>query len=180
MFEGSPCKRLIMMAESTQSLRLFYALWPCASTRMALTQLQPPLAGRQTHHEDLHLTLAFLGAQPASRLPALHDILTALPTPSMALQLDRIGYFPNSRIAWAGMQSTPAALSSLRENLLAQLAGHGINGAARGAFTPHVTLARNAPPPEPVAINPIHWQAQQLVLVESLTQDNGVRYRILG
>ena len=169
-----------MMAESTQSLRLFYALWPCTSTRMALTQLQPPLAGRRTLPEDLHLTLAFLGAQPASGAPALHAIIKALPTPSIALKLDRIGYFPNSRIAWAGMPSTPGALLSLREELLTQLARQGVDLASRGAFTPHVTLARNAPPPEPVAFEAIHWQAQQLVLVESVTQASGVRYRVLG
>jgi 2'-5' RNA ligase len=168
------------MAGATPSLRLFYALWPDAAARMALTHLQPALAGRQTHPDDLHLTLAFLGAQPATRLADLLAILASIAKPCLDLTLDRIGYFPNSRIAWAGMQSIPAALSSLREELLAQLARHGIDGAARGAFTPHVTLARNAPPPAPVAIDVIHWQARHFVLVESVTQDNGVRYRVLG
>lgn len=169
-----------MMAAPERSLRLFYALWPDASTRDALTRLQQPLAGRKMHRADLHLTLAFLGAQPAALLPELLAILAALPKPDMALRLECLGYFPSSRIVWAGLQSTPAALLSLREALLAQLARHGISGAARGTFTPHVTLARNAAPPESVAIEPITWHADRCVLVESVAEENGVRYRVLG
>jgi 2'-5' RNA ligase len=168
------------MATPERSLRLFYALWPDATTRDALARLQRPLAGRQMHPEDLHLTLAFLGAQPAALLPELLAILAALPQPDLALRFECLGYFPSSRIAWAGMQSTSAALLSLRAALLAQLARHGMAGAARGTFTPHVTLARNAAPPESAAIEPITWHADRCVLVESLAQENGARYRVLG
>lgn len=160
--------------------RLFFALWPDVPTREALLCLQDPLEGRKLLPQDLHLTLAFLGAQPADLLPALQTILQDLKPVALELCLDRIGYFPNSRIAWAGMASAPAGLISLHEALLAKLNRAGIDGAARGAFTPHVTLARNAPPPQIRRFEPIHWQASHLALVESLSPCTGVRYRQLG
>lgn len=172
-----------MRVTPQRSLRLFYALWPDAGVRDALAQLQQPLAGRQMHREDLHLTLAFLGAQPAALLPELLAILAALPQPDLTLRLDCIGYFSSSHIAWVGMRSTPVALVAWRDALLAQLARHGIDGAARGAFTPHVTLARNAARPDAIAIEAIAWHACRCVLVESmpsLAQENGARYRVLG
>ena len=51
-----------MPATKTETLRLFFALWPDDPTRSALAQLQTPIRGRITPYEHLHLTLAFLGS----------------------------------------------------------------------------------------------------------------------
>src|SRR5437667_76833 len=51
-----------------RKLRLFYALWPDAATRAALTRLQLAVRGRNMRPENFHLTLAFLGEQPIRSL----------------------------------------------------------------------------------------------------------------
>ena len=45
-------------------------------------------------------------------------------------------------------------------------------------FTPHVTLARQAPPPASQDFAPIAWQADELVLVESFKSSGD--YRIVA
>ena len=54
--------------------RLFCALWPDAATRAALENARSalfPLSGRPVEAANLHVTLVFLGAVDAARLPAL-------------------------------------------------------------------------------------------------------------
>ena len=107
-----------MDSETRQSLRLFYALWPDDTVRAALANLQTVVSGRKTPYENLHLTLAFLGEQPAASLAVLEKILADLAVPEMKLTLDRIGYFKQSRIAWAGMHAVPDELFKLQRQLL--------------------------------------------------------------
>jgi 2'-5' RNA ligase len=168
-----------MAIDKPEILRLFYALWPDESTRTALTRLQASLAGRMMHRQDLHITLAFLGQQPATLLPLLHAILRQLPQPDVRLQLDRIGYFPRSRIVWAGMDSVPDALSELHDELGLRLAENGIRSVQHGSFTPHVTLARDAPAPTMSPLDPVQWHANRMVLVQSVNATQAERYRVL-
>ena len=161
----------------TDSLRLFYALWPDDATRTALAQLQSTMRGRKTRRQNLHLTLAFLGEQPSSLLPVLHEILTDLPHAEIPLVLDRIGYFRQKRIAWAGMHQVPDALIRLAQRLAAGLAQHGINSPSD--FKPHITLARNAEAPDDIPFAAIHWTANQIVLVQSTMDADGVCYRVV-
>src|SRR5438045_2993707 len=96
-----------MESATSGSLRLFYALWPDETVRDALSALQAPLQGRRTQRANLHLTLAFLGMQPASLLPVLQGILQQLPQADIALTIDHSGHFAQRRIAWAGMWQIP-------------------------------------------------------------------------
>ena len=168
-----------MTNDSAVICRLFFALWPDHCTRTSLVRLQQPLADRLMHAEDLHITMAFLGQQPASLLPVLHRLAQQLPRFDLTLRMDRIGYFPRSRIAWLGMQLVPTPLVALHDALHAALAQQGVRSAQHGSFTPHVTLARDAPPPLPIEIEPIAWRVGKLVLVQSISVAQGVRYRVL-
>jgi 2'-5' RNA ligase len=166
------------------SLRLFFALWPDEATRSVLARLLTPPgqpeAGRPTAPENLHLTMAFLGMQPAQVLPALEQVLQAIDFPELRLQLDRYGYFQRARIAWLGMKHPLPALLQLQRELSAALRECGIGHDRESAFRPHVTLARNAPaaprgrPPE------IVWQAPHLALVQSTTTPRGPIYAVLA
>ncbi|MBB3119696.1 RNA 2',3'-cyclic phosphodiesterase [Pseudoduganella violacea] len=150
--------------------KLFFALWPDAATRGALAALQSQVAGRATPPDKLHLTLAFLGQQPATALPALLDILHALSVPPLRLEIDCFGYFSKPRIAWAGMSAVPPTLMALQEDLMRRLAAAGFSPATHGEFRPHLTLAREAKtaPPAAAAFVPIAWEVKQIALVESL------------
>jgi 2'-5' RNA ligase len=165
------------------SLRLFFALWPDEATRSALAGLLPPDqsgAGRPTAPENLHLTMAFLGMQPAEALPVLEQVLQAIALPKLRLQLDRYGYFQRARIAWLGMKQPPAALLQLQRELSAALRQCGIGHDRESAFRPHVTLARNAPAAPRGREPEIFWQAPQLALVQSTTTPRGPIYQVLA
>ncbi len=149
--------------------KLFFALWPGEATRAALTALQAGVPGRLTPRDKLHLTLAFLGRQPADAVPALLDILHALSVPPMRLEIDCYGHFGRPRIAWAGMTQVPPALDALQADLVRRLEGAGFSAATHGSFKPHVTLAREAdqaPDAPPAA--PVTWEVMEVALVESL------------
>jgi 2'-5' RNA ligase len=169
-----------MNANTTESLRLFFALWPDDETRTALTQLQVPIRGRKIAYDNLHLTLAFLGQQPASVLPALKQILTHLSPSTPILTLDRIGYFSRNRIAWAGMHAVPDTLLKLQQELAQAIAQHEISFNNQHDFKPHVTLARDATLPPDIIFTPIDWRASQIALVQSATQAEGANYEVLA
>lgn len=148
--------------------KLFFALWPDEDTRAALARLQPLAPGRAIAPAKLHLTLAFLGQQPAEALAPLLAILEALPVPDLPLRIDCLGYFQRPRIAWAGMSAPPPALLAMQAELMARLEAAGFSAATHGQFKPHVTLAReatSAPPAIPFA--PVPWHAAEVALVES-------------
>lgn len=161
--------------------RLFYALWPDDTTRSALIKLQAPLQGRITPPEDLHLTLVFLGMQPTASLPALQALLAGLPSAAVTLNVDGLGHFPKSRIAWAGSQHPPATLEALRQALLAALAEQNIALDQGAHFKPHISLARDAAAASAAPdITPIIWRADHVALVQSTTTGSAPRYRLLA
>lgn len=168
--------------EKLPSLRLFYALWPDAAARAALQRLQGELSltGRRVPAENLHITLAFLGDRPSAHLPLLGNILKSLPPPALRLELNRLGYFRNSRIAWVGMHTVPETLTGLHDELIQALARSGDRYQAPGRFVPHVTLARGATALPENAFEPVLWETSQLVLVRSILEPDGSRYQVLA
>lgn len=160
--------------------RLFFALWPDEATRDALTNLQMRINGRSMRRDNLHLTLAFLGEQADAVVGALTGILHELPKADLPLSLDRIGFFARQRIAWIGMHDAPGALFDLHRRLGGRLQHAGIRFDARLAFTPHVTLARNANQPEDFPFQPIFWKADTVVLAESTLHADGAVYKVLA
>lgn len=149
--------------------KLFFALWPDAAARQDLVRLQQPVRGRLIPPDKLHLTMAFLGQQPAEALPALQAILAASAMPALNLRIDCYGYFTRPRIAWAGMSVPPAALLEAQADLMARLEAAGFSAATHGEFKPHITLAREADQ-APAAFDaaPVIWKVGGLALVESM------------
>ena len=167
------------MSPDTHCPRLFYALWPDAATRAALAAWQARLEGKPVRTDKLHLTLAFLGQRPASDLPALLDILAHTPAHPMPLLFDHASHFPKLALAWAALAQPSPALLDLRAACMQHLAEQGLAPRfEHDRFTPHVTLARHAPPPAIGDFAPIAWQADELVLAESLKSSGD--YRILA
>ena len=162
------------------ALRLFYALWPDDATRAALTALQDDIDGRPTAPANLHLTLAFLGQQPAAALPQLEALLRQLPAAPLALPLNHCGYFPPPKIAWIGPEPAPAALLTLQRKLVQALTQLPIRYQPAARFLPHVTLARHAGAAPPSLPAPIRWRSSQIALACSETLPQGARYRVLA
>lgn len=155
------------MATAVERHRLFFALWPDPATRAALARLQHGVRGAATAPDKLHLTLAFLGWQPAAALPALRALLEQVPAAPMTLQLDTGGHFSGPRIAWVGMRSAPPALLALREELMRRLTEQQLLPPQTAPFRPHVTLARRADAGPAAPFAPLRWLAGDMVLAES-------------
>ncbi len=170
------------MADS--KLRLFFALWPDAHTRAELAALAERVAGetggRATSPDNVHLTLAFLGAQPQHSAAELAARAGAIEASPFVLSLDHIDCWRKNSVAWLGASEIPPALALLRKSLIASLAALGIADDAR-PFAVHVTLARKVTTLLRRRLaSPIAWPVDGLVLVASDTGSEGPVYRVLA
>lgn len=167
--------------------RLFFALWPDDALREELHTAAIPVTrscgGRAVPAADYHLTLAFLGSVPASRVPDVSAAARPLTLPGFSLTLDRFGWFQRPRVAWLGTEATPAALGRFVAALWATLGTVGLwgPGEAPGNFHPHVTLCRKAlrRPEAAAPPRPVPWQPRDFVLVQSVTAREAARYSVL-
>jgi RNA 2',3'-cyclic 3'-phosphodiesterase len=169
-------------------LRLFFALLPDPAARQALAALAREIAretgGRATPAENLHLTLAFLGSVPRSRVAEAEAVgaRVAATAEPFALALDRVGWFRKAGVAWAGPTEDVPALGQVAGALRDALHAAGFTLEER-AFHPHLTLARRAAraPAEAVAaVAPAAWHADAMVLMASETLPSGAAYRVLA
>lgn len=156
--------------------RLFYALWPDETTRAHLKRLQESVIGRKVNPENLHLTLAFLGNQAKSLIPALAKLINTLPGQGFTLGIDRYGYFSKPRIAWAGPSETPSSLMELHQTLMHELDKAQVPLKPEGKFKPHVTLARDANSLDEPFAPAVPWRVGKIMLIQSIQVKGGVIY----
>lgn len=93
----------------------------------------------------LHLTLVFLGEQPAERLASITAALAtaAVASRPFALTLGGLGSFGGGspRVVWAAARAAPGALETLHLGLTRALQAGAVDFDAR-PLVPHVTLGR--------------------------------------
>lgn len=170
-------------AEAADTQRLFFALWPGGAVRAALAGLlhgESPRLGRRVPDANLHLTLAFVGNVTAEQRACMEAAAATVAGTSFTLTLDRLGFWPRPRIAWAGATETPDALRDLVTRLNAALIPCGYRPEQR-PYQAHVTLARKVQaPPRRRGIPPIVWAAAEFCLVESVSEEHGSVYRVLA
>ncbi len=159
-------------------LRVFLALWPDAHTCRSLAAWRDaqawPDGVRPTPDHKLHLTLHFMGSQPAARVAELAAALPPPPQP-FSLVLSTAQVWRGGLVALCPRE-IPAALALWHGQLAGLLRALALPVEAR-PFRPHVTVARDARPrPVLAAPAPLEWPVHRLVLVESTTEG---RYRIL-
>jgi len=136
------------------SLRLFVAIELPGEVRETLSLLQHELQRRGLERlrwvrpEGIHLTLKFLGATPAERLPAIEDALVGAVEGATEheLALGKLGTFGGSRprVLWVDLTGQVDAIRRLQERVKSAMNGLGFEREARG-WSPHVTLARVRP-----------------------------------
>lgn len=167
-----------------QCQRLFLALWPDEAVRCRLTRERDRAAaayrGRPVAPENLHITLAFLGASDGSQRACAERVAGRVEGALFTITLERLDYWPRPRVLWLGSEHTPAALSALIGALQRGLAACGFTLEER-PFRPHITLLRKVPPRPRggTLLEPIEWPVTQFHLVESVTRSAGAEYRIL-
>lgn len=162
------------------TLRLFFAL-PCP----------PMLAGALCHWRDrlgvpgrpvacanLHLTLAFLGAQPQERLATLLEVGATMRAPAFSLSLNHL-HTTRRGLMWIEPDAPPKALHDLAASLRAALAAAQVAFDTQ-PFRPHVTLIREGASVRASEAPAFDWTADRLALFASENTPQGVHYRVLG
>lgn len=169
------------LGEAAETVRLFFALWPDSNLQGRLAAWAEQAAGRARpmRRENIHLTLAFLGAINAALLPLLEECARAVRFTPLALKLDRVGYWKHKRIVWCGPEDEPLVLTALVADLRAGLDRAGIHYAPK-PFVSHLTLVRKssglgAAP----RWKPLEWEVRDFALVRSVPIEGGVRYAVL-
>jgi len=170
--------------------RLFFALWPDEATRAALSHQTRKAVrrcgGRPVPPANYHLTLAFIGNQPAELFKEIVAAATRVRAAPFELTLEQYGHWPKPRVLWLG--PAPAASDGAANTLsppaviAAQLwdglEALGLRRELR-PFRAHVTLARKvAALPEVPSPEPLIWKASSFALVESVTAQSGAVYSV--
>lgn len=167
---------------ASDSLRIFFALWPDDATRDALNRtgkwLHQHWGGRLMRADTLHITLAFLGSTPVEQLDALAACADTVHTDAFELILDQAGYWRHNRIGWLGASQTPPQHLELVGALNAALRGAGFAVDAR-PHVPHVTLLRNTAGGELPACEPVCWPISDFVLIASRAEADGMHYAVI-
>ena len=158
--------------------RLFFAVYPDATTRQTLAEAAQPLIseGKPSPAGNLHITLAFIGMADTVYQDCLTEQALQIKTPTpFDTQIDRIGLFRKARILWLGPSQPPSELVELHDNLVTAIQSCGYKAETRPWF-PHITVARkyrgNA---QGRLKNPIALRADAFSLMESVSSVGGVR-----
>ena len=133
-------------------------------------------AGRATAHENLHVTLAFIGELSEPEFAQVRRVSPPR-VGRFDLSIDTMGYRKRAQLFWAAPAVVPPALLALEAGLWVRLTDLGITRDRR-AYLPHVTLARRARPVSDT-LTPVPWPVTEIVLVESTLGPPHSTYEIL-
>ncbi|WP_028238722.1 RNA 2',3'-cyclic phosphodiesterase [Stutzerimonas azotifigens] len=160
------------------ALRLFFAL-PCPpalAAEVCAWRDRLAASGRPVRRDNLHVTLAFLGSQPANRLPALYELAARQSGEPFTLHFDRLERWRSGPLVLT-CGEPPAALMVLAARLQAALAESGVTLDAR-PYRPHLTLMRDARPFTGVEPD-FSLAVERFALYRSEQGPDGVRYACL-
>jgi 2'-5' RNA ligase len=160
---------------------LFFAVFVPLEVQPVVAALQAPVRGgwRATPSEQLHITLAFLGAALETPLPRLLEIgrSVAATTLPFTVHLRGTGFFPQdaSPRVWFLKAEAPElhAISSQLHQRLELESQH--------RFQPHVTLARKrerGSKPPTLSAN-LEFPVYHFALVRSFLEARGSRFKTL-
>ncbi len=139
----------------------------------------------------LHITLKFLGNQPAETVNKIVASLTQMTPPAdpFYLEISGFGAFPNekrARVFWLNAKAERLSeLRSLHQWLENHLTAYGFEKEKR-AFSPHLTIARVKKPGifQPLfeyaganPFSPMRFEVNEIVLMRSFLKPGGAEYR---
>jgi 2'-5' RNA ligase len=128
---------------------------------------------------SLHLTLCFLGDVPASRVPRIVEVLSAVRFSRFALELVDVVFLPvrgGKRVIALEFADRDGALFSLQADVAGALAASKLHKPEKRPFLPHVTVARYRRPGHPFSlqnVNVARFGVDQMVLYSSLLERAG-------
>lgn len=157
-------------------MRLFIAINFDEGTKQKILAVQQRLRqlgqGNFSRPENLHLSLAFLGEIPPTRVNAVKQAMKQTAVPPLTLSFDHVGRFArgSSDLWWIGLAEN-RGLVNLQKELCGHLAQEGFLLEIR-SFSPHITLAREVrlpqqPDERALLGSPFTTQAQAISLMLS-------------
>ena len=163
-----------------KALRLFFALACPPGLAEAVCNWRDSVGveGRPVDQANLHLTLAFLGNQPAAAVNGLKQLADTVRVDAFTLQLDQLQMIGKDFACLIPSQS-PALLMSLVEQLHAGLSAFGVVLDTR-PFLPHVTLSRQVRASPDMQPQAFQWPVRRFGLYVSENTSRGVHYRELA
>lgn len=158
------------MSEATRE-RLFFAIWPSAAERAAMTAAGARLAVAERSQcvapEEYHATIAFVGEVAASRLEVVRRIGASAAGSRCSLHFDAYEYWPKPQVVVAAARTIPPSLERLWRELHVRLAALGLALEPK-RLRPHVTLVRKVHDTPSLPAMPVcTWEARALCLVRS-------------
>ncbi len=169
-----------------RSHRLFFALWPDTAMQAALEGATRAIVqasdGRAVPAANFHLTLAFLGSVPESRIEAVRAVAAQLAgtfhlrDEPIDLALDHAEHWRKSEILCAVASATPPIAVSLAEQLKRALLAAGFAPDLK-PFRAHATFARKVRRVTcELDMFPVRWTFRDFRLIESRTDAAGSIY----
>lgn len=163
--------------------RVFFALWPDNRQRDRLRDVINSVAktveGRAVDRRDWHVTLAFIGEFPESRVPDLLERASQILVEPFHLSFDRLEFWPRPKVASLTAATVPEELESLVSSLNVLMQDVGVVPEDR-TYRPHITVVRNA---RTFATERLAQRAttewSSFELIESISAPGGTTYRPL-
>ncbi len=132
--------------------------------------------------EALHVTLCFLGTQPADRIEEIAAVVSARAAPVGPLELGAPAWLPRRRPRALAIElhDETGTLGDLAGDLTRAL-GEAIGWEPESRrFRPHVTVARGALAPRALAPTPgLVFEPESLTLYRSRLEPDGAEYQSL-
>jgi RNA 2',3'-cyclic 3'-phosphodiesterase len=142
----------------------------------------PVSAARRVRREDLHVTLAFLGARPAADVAAIGVELRAAAADAAApVELRPLRYRETRGAGMIVLEDVEGRAAALTEDLQRRLEGLGVYRRERRRWLPHVTVLRFRTPEglRPELPNMCSIHVVRSALYRSILGAGGARYDAL-
>ena len=141
-------------------MRLFIAIDLPEAVKGQLAELCSGLPdAKWVKHEQMHLTLYFIGDVDEAGFTAVKSALMGVAAPPFAMHLEGVGQFPakgKPRVLWVDVKAPPL-LAELQQSIMASLTILGLPPPDH-PFSPHITLARFKTPPPTDTVRPFYAQ----------------------
>ncbi len=162
-------------------MRSFFAVFPDADTCLQIhrwAELNWSHVGRLVPVQNYHLTLAFLDHITPAQRDSIEQQLEKFEPAVFDLQLNEVGYWPDSQVLWVAPSDPPAELMALAQRCARVANNAGIKVSKR-RFRPHLTLARRVETPPPPALQEQQFATRigGFALCQSIRDSKVVRYR---
>jgi RNA 2',3'-cyclic 3'-phosphodiesterase len=146
-------------------------------------QLAHLSGGRIVPREHLHITLAFLGATPAHRIPAVADALRAAAAAAAPIELlePARGLRETRSVGMLVLRDLHGTALALAEDLFGRLEALGVYRREQRPWLPHVTVIRfrTRPGLDPPPAGLGRFSPSDAALYHSVLRPGGAQYDVL-